>query len=148
MASPKTYHIMLSDNEVATLHKIIRDKKTCKTVLKRCQILLELEEIRGSGLTHSQIAHTYSVCPATITNTVRFYVKNGITDIIKYNISPNSSTALRKADGRVEAHLIQIACGPAPEGHSRWTIWLLEEKALIELEAPVSRETIRWVLKK
>lgn len=138
---------MLSDNEVATLHKVIRDKKTCKTVLKRCQILLELDEIRGSGLTHSQIAHAHAVCLATITNTIQSYVKNGIADIIKYNISPNSSAALRKADGRLEAHLIQTACGPAPEGHSRWTIRLLEAKARIELETPVSRETIRRVLK-
>lgn len=95
MARPKTYHIMLSDNEVDALCKVIKDKKI----------------------------------------------------IIKYNISPNSSAALRKADGRVEAHLIQIACGPAPEGHSRWTIRLLEEKNRIELETPVSRETIRRVFK-
>lgn len=139
---------MLTDNEAATLRKVIKDKKTCKTVLKRCQILLELDETRGNGLIHSQIAHAYAVCPATITNTVQSYVKNGITDIIKYNISPNSSAALRKADGRVEARLIQIACGPAPEGRFRWTIRLLEEKARIELETPVSRETIRRVLKK
>lgn len=148
MARSKTYHIMLSDDEVATLHKVIKNKTTCKTVLKRCQILLELDEVRGTGLTHLQIAHTYAVCPATITNTIQSYIKNGIADIIKYNISPNSSAALHKADGRVEAHLIQIACGPAPEGHSRWTIRLLEEKARIELETPVSRETIRRVLKK
>ena len=143
MARPKTYHIILSDNEVSALRKVIRDKKTCKTVLKRCQILLELDEVSGTGLTHSQIAHTYAVCPATVTNIIQSYVKNGITNIVKYNISPNSSAALRKADGRTEAHLIQIACGPAPEGHSRWTIRLLEEKARIELETPVSRETIR-----
>lgn len=116
--------------------------------MKRCQILLDLDEVRGSGLTHSQIAHIYAVCPATITNTIQSYIKNSITDIVKYNISPNSSAALRKADGRTEAHRIQIACGPAPEGHSRWTIRLLEEQARIELETPVSRETIRRVLKK
>lgn len=148
MARPKTYHIMLNDDEAATLYKVIRNKTTCKTVLKRCQILLELDEVRGAGLTHSQIAHTYAVCPATITNTIQSYIKNGIADIIKYNISPNSSAALRKADGRTEAHLIQIACGPVPEGHSRWTIRLLEEKARVELETPISRETIRRVLKK
>ncbi len=139
---------MLNDNEMATLRKVIRDKKTCKTVLKRCQILLDLDEVHGTGLTHSQIAHTYAVCPATVTNIIHSYVKNGITDIVKYNISPNSSAALRKAGGRAEAHLIQIACSPAPEGHSRWTLRLLEEKARIELETPVSRETIRRVLKK
>lgn len=148
MARSKTYHIMLNDNEMATLRKVIRDKKTCKTVLKRCQILLDLDEVHGTGLTHSQIAHTYAVCPATVTNIIHSYVENGIARIVKHNISPNSSAALRKADGRVEAHLIQIACGPAPEGHSRWTLRLLEEKARIELETPVSRETIRRVLKK
>ena len=41
MARPKTYIIKLSDDERAALQKTIRNKKTCKTVLKRCQILLE-----------------------------------------------------------------------------------------------------------
>ena len=44
MARPKTYIIKLSDDERAALQKTIRNKKTCKTVLKRCQILLELDE--------------------------------------------------------------------------------------------------------
>ena len=116
MARPKTYIIKLNDNERAALQKTIHNKKTCKTVLKRCQILLELDEEQGTGLTHAQLAHSYAVCPSTITNIVQSYVKNGITDIIRYNISPNSSAALRKVDGRVEAHIIQMACGPPPKG--------------------------------
>ena len=148
MARPKTYIIKLSDDERATLQKTIRNKKTCKTVLKRCQILLELDEEQGTGLTHAQLAHSYAVCPATITNIVQSYVRNGIKDIIRYNISPNSSAALRKVDGRAEAHPIQMACSPAPEGHSRWTLRLLEEKARIELDVPVGREAIRQALKK
>ena len=47
MARPKTYIIKLSDDERATLQKTIRNKKTCKTVLKRCQILPELDEEQG-----------------------------------------------------------------------------------------------------
>ena len=148
MARPRTYIIKLSNDERATLQKTIHNKKTCKTVLKRCQILLELDEEQGTGLTHAQLAHSYAVCPATITNIVQSYVKNGIKDIIRYNISPNSSAALRKVDGRAEAHIIQMACSPAPEGHSRWTIRLLEEKARIELDIPVGREAIRQTLKK
>ena len=148
MARPKTYIIKLSDDERASLQKTIRNKKTCKTVLKRCQILLELDEERGTGLTHAQIAHSYAVCPATISNIIRSYVRNGITDIVRYNISPNSSAALRKIDGRAEARIIQMACSPAPEGHSRWTLRLLEEKARVELDVPVGRETIRQTLKK
>lgn len=48
----------------------------------------------------------------------------------------------------MEARIVEIACGPVPEGHSRWTIRLLEEQAKIEFEEPVSREAIRRSLKK
>jgi hypothetical protein len=41
-----------------------------------------------------------------------------------------------------------MACGPAPEGHCRWTLRLLEEKSRLHLETPVSREAIRRALKK
>ena len=148
MARPKTYIIKLSDEERATLRETVCNKKTCKTVLKRCQILLELDEEQGTGLTHAQLAHSYAVCPATITNIVQSYVKNGLRDIIRYNISPNSSAVLQKVDRRAEARIIQIACGPVPEGHSRWTLQLLKEKCRIELDVPVGKETIRRVLKK
>ncbi len=97
MARLTKYIIRLSDNEITTLQRTIKNKATCKTVLKRCQILLELDETHGTGLTHAQIANSYGVCPSAITNTIQAYVKNGITDIIKYNISPNSSAARRKA---------------------------------------------------
>lgn len=148
MARPKKYIIKLNDDERATLQKTVHNKKTCKTVLKRCQILLELDEVHGSGLTHVQIAHSYAVSPSTITNTIQSYVKNGITDIVRYNISPNSSAARRKVDGRTEARIIQMACGPVPDGHSRWTLRLLEEKMRIELDTPIGKDAIRHALKK
>ena len=119
MARPKTYIIMLSDEERAKLQKTIHNKNTSKTILKRCQILLELDEVHGTGLTHAQLAHSYAVCPATITNIIQSYVKNGIKNIVRYNISPNSSASRRKVDGRTEARIIQMACGPVPEGHLR-----------------------------
>ncbi len=148
MGRPKVYTISLTDEERTKLNQVIRNKTTSKTVLKRCQILRDLDEIKGSGLTHAQIAHTYAVCPATVSNVVRDYVHKGIESILRYHINPHSAASVRKADGRAEAKLIQIACGPVPDGHSRWTLKLLEEKARVELEIPISRETIRRVLKK
>lgn len=148
MARPKVYSINLTDDERFKLNKTIKNKTTSKTVLKRCQILRDLDETKGCGLTHAQIAHTYAVCPATVSNIIRDYVNKGIDSIVRYNINPNSAASLRKADGRAEAKLIQIACGPAPDGYSRWTLKLLEEKSRVELETPISRETIRRVLKK
>lgn len=148
MARPKVYRILLTDDERSILDKTIRNKKTSKTVLKRCQILRDLDEVRGAGLTHSQIAHTYAVCPATVSNIVKSYAEKGIHQITVFHINPNSSAALRKSNGRIEAKLIQLACGPVPDGHSRWTLRLLEEKARIELDTPISKDTIGRILKK
>lgn len=56
MARPKIHISELTDEERTALHKTIRNKNTCKTVLKRCQILLEQDEVQGTGLTHTQLA--------------------------------------------------------------------------------------------
>ena len=52
-------------------------------------------------------------------------------------------------DGAAEAHLIQLACLQAPDGHERWSMQMLADK-LIELEVveTISRETVRTTLKK
>ena len=127
MARPKVYTIRLTDEERSKLNKAIKNKNTCKTVLKRCQILRDLDETKGCGLTHAQIAHTYAVCPATVSNIIKKYINDGIDSIVRYNISPNSAASLRKADGRAEAKSIQIPAALPPDGHSRWTLKLLEK---------------------
>lgn len=63
MVRPKVYTIQLADDESSKFDKTIKNKSTCKTVLKRCQILRDLNLGHGSGLTHAQIAHTYAVRP-------------------------------------------------------------------------------------
>ena len=95
-----------------------------------------------------QSAKSNGVCLATVTNTVTKYINGGVNAVTEFKRSINSDNARRKVDGRVEARLIELACGPVPEGHSRWTIRLLEEEAKVILETPVSREAIRNALKK
>ena len=63
MARPKTYIIKLSDDERATLQKTIRNKKTCKTILKRCQILLELDEEQGLPMLNLPAAMQFVLLP-------------------------------------------------------------------------------------
>lgn len=74
---------------------------------------------------------------ATITNTVKLYHNEGFKGIISLKHNVHSNNARRKLDGRAEARLIEITCSPAPEGHSRWTLRLLEEQAKIVLDTPV-----------
>jgi len=51
--------------------------------------------------------------------------------------------------GDVEARIVALACGKAPDGFARWTVRLLTEK-IVELNIleEVSRETVRTTLKK
>lgn len=148
MARPKKYNIHLTEEELKKLKSIIRKKDTSKMIRSRCQIILDLDEDHGKVLTHQQCAKTNGVCMATITNTISKYINGGIDEVIEYKRSINSDNARRKIDGRAEARLIELACGPVPEGHSRWTIRLLEKEAKVVLETPVGREAIRKVLKK
>ena len=55
----------------------------------------------------------------------------------------------RKLDDRGEAHLIALACSPAPAGHEHWTLRLLAGKVVeLGLAPSLSHETVRLHLKK
>ncbi len=142
------HKVQLTDAEVNKLKSIIRNKNTSKMIRSRCQILLDLDMAHGNVLTHEQCARSNGVCMATVHNTLVKYTNGGIETATQYKRSINSDNARLKVDGRAEARIIELACSPAPEGHSRWTIRLLEEKSKVVLETPVSREAIRRALKK
>ncbi len=148
MARRQKYNIALTDEELQQLKSVIRKKGTSKTVISRCQIIIDLDEAHGKVHTHEQTAKTNGVCMATVTNTVKRYQTEGIQGITTLKRNVNSDNARRKLDGRAEAHLIEIACTPAPEGHSRWTLRLLEEQAKIVLDTPVGKNAIGRALKK
>ena len=148
MGRPKSYHITLADDELKELKTVMRKKQTSKTVRNRCQIIIDLDEAHGKVLTYEQIAKTNCVCMTTVRNTVKLFCEKGIKGIITLKRSVNSDNARRKLDGRAEARIIEIACSPAPAGHSRWTLRLLAQQAKIVLDTPVSKDTIGRALKK
>lgn len=148
MARPRKYKIELTDEQLKYLKSVIRKKDTCKTIRCRCQILIDLDESHSKSFTHEQSAKSNGISMSTITKTVQKYVNGGIDEVTTFKRSVNSDNARRVLDGRAEARIIELACGPVPDGHSRWTIRLLEEKSRVVLDTPVSREAIRRALKK
>ena len=148
MGRPKKYRVILTEDEVSNLKKEMRKKETCKTVQKRCQILLDLDEGQGKLLTYEQVAKTNCVCIATVEKTAKQYARGGIEEVIHLRRSVNSNNARRKLDGRGEARIIELACSPAPKGHARWTLRLLEEQGKVVLETPVGKDAIGRALKK
>jgi transposase len=148
MGRNKKYRINLTDNDLKALKSVVRKGKTSRTVCRRCQIIIDLDENHGKVLTYEQSARSNGVCIATVSNTIKLYCEEGIDGLVNLKRNVNSDNARRKLDGRAEARLIEIACSPAPEGHSRWTLRLLEEEGKIALETPVGKNAIGRALKK
>lgn len=148
MGRKKQNHIILTDDDVKYLKHTMKKKSTTQTIFSRCQILISLDENHPPAMTYDQCIEVCSVSRATIAKVVSLFATGGIAAVLKTNRSINSDNANRKVDGRTEAGIIEMACGPAPEGRSRWTIRLLEEQMKVELDEPISREAIRRSLKK
>lgn len=148
MGRRKKNVVRLTDEEVKWLNKHRKKKSTCQTIVDRCNILLAVDENHPPAKTYDQCAATCGVSRATIAATIKLYAEKGLVEALKLKRSVNSDNARRKVDGRIEAKIVQMACGPVPEGHSRWTIRLLEDELKIVLDEPISREAIRRSLKK
>ncbi len=93
-------NVTLSNDDVKKLKAIIRKDSSSKTVKCRCQILLDLDDAHGKPYTHEQAAKSNGVCIATVTSTVRQYIKEGLDSAVSLKRSVNSSNARRKLDGR------------------------------------------------
>lgn len=148
MGRPKKNAVQLTDDEVNRLNRLRKKKSTSQTIADRCNILLAVDENHPPAKTYDQCMVSCGVSRATIASTIKLYAEKGLDETLRLKRSINSDNARRKVDGRIEAKIVQMACGPVPDGHSRWTIRLLEDKLKAVLDEPISREAIRRSLKK
>lgn len=109
--------------------------------LTRARILLQADE----GLTDEEIATALEVGIATVERTRQRFVES---DLEALNELPRPG-GQRKLSGKQEAHLIAVACTPAPSGQPHWTLQLLADKVVdLGFADSSARETVRQVLKK
>jgi transposase len=139
---PKQKYIVdLSADERATLEHMLRSGKTGARKLTRARILLKAAD----GLSDDAIAAALDVGTATVVRTRQRFVEASLGALDEL---PRPG-AQRKLTDQQEAHLIAMACTPAPEGQARWTLRLLADKVVECGFVPsIARETIRQVLKK
>ena len=138
----KRYLVNLTEDERTQLVGIARRGKSSARKVKRSLILCKAHE----GYTDQQIAEAVMVGSATVSRVRQRFVEGGLNQALNDRPRPGKK---RKFDGRQEAHLIAVACTPAPEGHARWTLRLLADQVVkLEIADSVSRETVRQVLKK
>jgi transposase len=141
----KKYIVDLTAEERGDLENRLRGGEMGVRKVKRIQILLKVDE----GWIDERIAEALDVGLSTVERTRRKFVERGLEGAIT-NRRPRREYP-RKIDGRSEAHLIALVCGPAPEGYARWSLRLLADEIVkiegIELES-ISHEAVRQALKK
>lgn len=137
----KKYVVGLTPEERTTLEQLLRRGKAGTRKLTRARILLKADE----GLSDDEIAAALAVGVATVGRTRQRFVEENLHALDEH-ARPG---AQRKLTGKQEAHLIAVACTPAPEGHTRWTLRLLADKVVeLGFAETIAHETVRQVLKK
>jgi transposase len=94
----------------------------------------------------SDIAAVLHIGIATVFNIKRRYLATGLKTAL--HDKPRSGKP-RRIDGTARAKITALACSTAPDGHARWTLRLLADKA-VELGFcdQISHSTVQEVLKK
>ncbi len=91
-----------------------------------------------------QVAKNVGLTPKTVWLTSQRYRQGGLERGLYERPRPGKAVLL---DVQHRQRIVALACGPPPEGRSRWTVRLLTEEVVKRKLVPrVGRETIRVLL--
>ncbi len=136
------YAVRLTPDEREQLSRLICSGKSSARIVARARILLKVAE----GWNAPQVSAALDVSKGTVYRAKRRHAEEGLAGVIQDRVQANR---YRKLDDRGEAHLIALACSPAPAGHDHWTLQLLADRVVeLGLVESLSYETVRLRLKK
>ena len=144
----KSYVVELSPEERERLEKLISTGSTKSKRQIRARILLKADaSAAGPSWPDERIAEALEIGVSTVARVRQRCVEQGLAAVVDPDRVRRPSR--RRLDGEQEARLLALACGPAPQGRTRWTLRLLADQ-MVELEVveSISHETVRQVLKK
>jgi Homeodomain-like domain len=135
MPVPQPVHLSASDHE--RLSVVLHRGKANVRTLKRAQVLLTLD----AGWTGAEAC---DVSQNTAGNVRKRFLSGGLDAVLSDRRQDRRRAALT---GSQQAHLIAIACSPAPEGHDHWTLRHLAGQAVeLGFVEHIAVETIRTLL--
>jgi transposase len=144
MGRIQRYEVRLTEKEQKTLLELTSKGKISAREMKRAQAILKSDK-NGEGLEDEEIAKALGIGASTVFRVRKSFCKDRLNGIVQKKGAGRPSII----DGDFEAHLIAIACSPAPEGHVRWTLRLIADKVvtLTEFDS-LSHQTVYRTLKK
>ena len=136
------FAVRLTPEERNQLEHMVRAGKGSARVATRARILLKTDE----GWTAPQVATALDGSEGTVFRIKRRFAGGGLEGTLTDRPQANR---YRKLDDRAGAHLIALACTPAPDGYDHWTLRALAGKAVeLGLVTSLSHESVRRHLKK
>jgi transposase len=144
----KKYKVYLSEEQRKELKCLTKREKCSAATIKRANILLNLDENKGNVGRQDEIAAQLNTTSVTIYKVSRQFAEEGLQAIL--NRKKRETPPIQPiATGEIEARIIALACSEPPEGRSRWTLRLLEEKVVaLQIIPAISDTTIGRLLKK
>lgn len=134
--------VTLSETDRASLQTFLHAGKANARTFTRARVLLKAAE----GWTDAQLCDAFDISRNTAIRVRRLYLQGGLSAVLHDKRQQRHRQALT---GEQAAHLVAIACTPAPTGHDHWTVRLLAGKAVeLGFVASISPETIRHLFKK
>ena len=143
--------VRLTQAQRERLEEIVRIGRAHARTINHAHILLLCDESeQGPAWSDERVATALSCNSRTVARQRCRFINEGLDEALR--VRRKSRGRPSKIEGATEAHLIALACSQPPAGRSRWTIRLLADQfvELCQREelAPVSRETVRQMLKK
>jgi transposase len=146
--SPR-YRVTLTKEERKDLETMTRRGKThARRFIHARALLLCDAGADGPAWNVADVATALGVTSRAIEHLKKRFVEDGIEAALdrKPREKPPREVVF---DGEFEARLITLACSDAPEGHRRWTVRLLADKAVeLKFAESVSHMTVQRALKK
>ena len=134
--------LKLSDDELRSLKTLLRRGSTPVRAQTRARVL----DLLHRGQHPDRIAETLQVSGATVFNIKRRYLEEGLEAALFDKTRPGKPPSI---DGTQRAKITALACSQAPDGHARWTLRLLADRAVQQgFVDSISHTAVLGILKK
>ena len=138
----KASFIKLTEEDRSTLTDFVKTGMHSSRSIQRSQILL----LNDKGQDIKSICSLLTLSLPTVGLVLSRYRNEGLTKALSDRPRSGSPSKITE---EFEAHVTALACTDAPEGRSKWTIELLQEKVIqLKYIDTISDESIRNILKK
>ena len=109
------FAVRLTQEERDRLEHLVQAGRSPARVAARARILLKTDE----GWSASRVAQALDVAEGTVFRIKRRFAEDGLDGVLQ---DRPQAHRYRKLEDRSGAHLIALACTPAPEGHDHWRL--------------------------